>query len=116
MDSHNYYKDQGYAIVRNVADSKTIDSYLNCSRRSSSDSLNYVWTQDTHTYEKLSYNKDVLIELSIQNPHTYPWRKDLRNKVVDICHEKVIEALNKVTTISLKKVPGSLCMINQQEL
>ncbi len=98
MDSHNYYKDQGYAIVRNVVDSKIIDSYLNCVDLAVSDSLNYVWTQDTHTYEKLSYNKDGLIELSIQNPHTYPWRKDLRNKVADIiCHEKVIEALNKVT-------------------
>ena len=98
MNTPEYYQENGYAVVRDVIDSKLIEQYLNSIRYAVSDRLNYVWTQDTHTYERLSYNDEGLIEFSIQNPHRYPWRKQVRNLVAEIItNEKIIDALNNIT-------------------
>lgn len=104
MDTYDYYKENGYAIVRNIIDHSMIDEYLESIKCAVSDKFNYVWTQDTHTYEKLKYNNEGLVELSIQNPHRYPWRDDVRNFVADIItNEKLINAINKVTNDFSKK-------------
>tara|TARA_B100002019_G_scaffold217310_1_gene190006 strand:+ start:13733 stop:14662 length:930 start_codon:yes stop_codon:yes gene_type:complete len=86
----------GYVRIPNFIDAEDIDLLKKEIKKNIQQRfLNHAFTQHTHRYEKLRFNKDNLLEESIQNPHAYVWSREVRYAVAKIiCNKKIIEIIN----------------------
>ncbi len=95
-DLKKSWNDLGYVRIPNFIDLNDIDLLQKEIKKNIKNRfLNHSFTQHTHRYEKLRFNKENLLEESLQNPHAYVWSKELRYAVAKIiCDTKIIELIN----------------------